>query len=95
MVDFTIGCEVEVTMELLAVKAAQRPRITNLADFAEFVASQHKKNRQGDEIALQSDVEGGKEGNCWSLIDDVTIDTSSSKECRNFSFSILMLPSLI
>ncbi|PKY03710.1 hypothetical protein P168DRAFT_305046 [Aspergillus campestris IBT 28561] len=79
--DFTVGCEIEVTLELLAVVAAQGPCVTNLVEFAEYVVSRYERVRARDDIAMQSDIDGiSSAENHWNLTDDVTIETSSPKQ---------------
>ena len=96
MADFTVGCELEVSLELHKVRAAQGPRIKDLVEFADYLVSEYERIRGRDQLAMQSDVEGIAEvGNNWNLTDDVTIETSSSDQCRDLASSILVFPRLI
>lgn len=96
MADFTVGCELEVTLELHKVKAVQGPQIKDLVECAEYLVSKYERLRGRDQLAMQSDVEGVAEvGNRWSLTDDVTIETSSNNQCREMASSILVFPRLI
>ena len=96
MADFTVGCELEVSLGVAQGKSRAGSRIKDLVESADYLVSEYERIRGRDQLAMQSDVEGIAEvGNRWNLTDDVTIETSSSNQCRDLASSILVFPRLI
>lgn len=76
VLDFAIGCEAEVTLQL-----KQGPQFTHLRDSADYIVLEYNSRCGSQDLSIVSHVDAigvPSSRRQWTLVDDLTVNTRTT-----------------